>query len=534
MLVKKKGHYVTPKGFKIKHRLASKYYSKNRFKADPETVNQIIDDIPEIREYIDVPFYRAWKKALDNINSIKNAEEFSFDYEFKYPPYEHQKKMIAFIRALPCAALFAEPGTGKTYGAATMIDMRLKKGVIKNALIIAPRSIIRTGWYHDITKFTDIKPMIVHPSVNYGSVPDENFKKEKTVAGRLHMEGYNVYISTPDYVGNHIDDFINKKFDQVVVDESTMIGNLSDRTKEVLKLRDSIKYRLVMTGTPGDIEKIYNQMSFVDMCLEPTITKFREKYMIPDPYRKFVYNPAFGAADIIADKIRDRSLYLSKAECLDLPPRITKTIEVEPSDKIRKAYRKLYNESFVMINDKELTPKTKMTEVLKLHQILQGHVLIDEELEVIDKNPPKLKAIKKMVEDHDGKVIVWAHYRQDFANLKRIFKKYDPAVINGATRSVEDEEEKFRGDSKVMIAQPMSAKFGHTWCQAKLMIYYSYSYGLIAYLQSRDRNHRIGQDESVTEIRLTSGGIEDKILESIDSKKETAQDILDSIDEIQI
>lgn len=535
MIQKKNGFYNCK--FKVDHPLAKKYYSGSKFKDNPETVLKILDDIPELRAHIDYDYYKAWVAALKRSESLKRCKDFNFSYDFKATPFQHQRLAIAFMLSLPCSALFAEPGTGKTLAASVLMDMRIKKGTVKKALVICPLSIMKTGWLADIEQFTHyIKPIIVHSVKGNIKVPNEDWKNYKTIADKIHAPNYNVFISTPDTVSNHIDDFINGGFDQVIIDESTMIASDSNRTKNVGKLRDHIKYRVVMSGTPGDLEQLYRQLNFVDMPLPGTMGEFHAKYYYQNPKYHYLKKPLAGAEEKVAKIIKDRCLYIRRSECLDLPPRMTQVREITPSKKVLKHYREVYKDLYTIIQDEELTPQNKLESIIKLHQILNGHTKIDGELKIIDENPPKVKEVKSIVEETPGKIIIWAHFREDFANLERALAEYNPAVINGSTNDSEAQEDKFKTDPscKVMIAHSKSCRFGHNWTTANTTIFYTYTYSSIDFNQSRDRNYRIGQGDSVLEIILTGGGIEDKIVEAIQTKTDFAQDILDNIESLKL
>jgi hypothetical protein len=136
-----------------------------RFPMRPEVVADMFELIPELGRYLSHAFYDYWIKALGRSQVIKEAplDRLKIDTSMlKYQPFDHQYRAIAFSLNLPSCGLFMEIGTGKTFVALANMAIRLSKGRVKKPLVIAPLSILRTGWHADATKFTDLKPMIVH------------------------------------------------------------------------------------------------------------------------------------------------------------------------------------------------------------------------------------------------------------------------------------------------------------------------------------------------------------------------------------
>jgi SNF2 family DNA or RNA helicase len=310
----------------------------------------------------------------------------------------------------------------------------------------------------------------------------------------------------------------------VIVDESTMIKNSqADRSKAIHKLGHRARYRIAMTGAPvtNHFEDIFSQMYFVDQCLGPSITKFKNRYMFqPNKFVPYMWKEKEGSTEKIKPLMADRVLRITKDECLDLPPRTELVREVQLSDRCRKHYRSMHEEMYALMESgEEITAAMRLTQTLKLQQITGGFIFDTEnsELLVIDEKPPKIREVLATLAEAspETKVIIWAWFRHDFALLERHLKPYGPRTINGATSvsKIPEIVESFRDDPshRVLLAHPGSCKFGHTWNWATLSIFYSYSYDVEAYIQSRDRNYRLGQREKVTEITLVGSQVDRKI-----------------------
>ena len=80
---------------------------------------------------------------------------------------------------------------------------------------------------------------------------------------------------------------------------------------------------------------------------------------------------------------------------------------------------------------------------------------------------------------------------------------------------------------RFFIGQPSTGGYGITLTAATTVIYYSNSYNLEHRLQSEDRAHRIGQDNSVTYVDLVSPGtVDEMIIKALHDKRNIAQTVL--------
>ncbi len=134
---------------------------------------------------------------------------------------------------------------------------------------------------------------------------------------------------------------------------------------------------------------------------------------------------------------------------------------------------------------------------------------IEDTVTVFDENP-KLAALDELLDsilaDPPNKVIVWCYYRVELdiveAHLKK--KGWSHVRVDGTTgEAIQDLVDKFNDDPtiRVYLAQ-ISTGVSVTMNSAAYMIYYSLTYSLGWYLQSIDRNYRIGQTKNVTVYRL--------------------------------
>ena len=140
-----------------------------------------------------------------------------------------------------------------------------------------------------------------------------------------------------------------------------------------------------------------------------------------------------------------------------------------------------------------------------------------------------------VLEELEGKAIIWAHWRYDIATIVReIEKEYPGSVMTyyGDT-TVEDRQKAIKEiqnpESKVrfLVGTPQTAGYGITLTGASTMIYYSNGYDLEKRQQSEARIDRIGQKKPMTYIDiLAEDTIDEKIVKSLRKKVNIATEIM--------
>ena len=171
-----------------------------------------------------------------------------------------------------------------------------------------------------------------------------------------------------------------------------------------------------------------------------------------------------------------------------------------------------------------------MTRVMRLHQIVAGHLVADDDngtREITDLKSNRVDDMMEVLEQHEGQAIIWAIYRHDFAKIKERLLKEGLKVgeywgaINDKDREAADTAFQ-AGRLDVMLANPAVAARGRTWTRGSLAIYYTNAYNFEYREQSEDRNHRIGTEESPLYVDLLARGtVDERIVLNLKEKKRT-------------
>ena len=238
--------------------------------------------------------------------------------------------------------------------------------------------------------------------------------------------------------------------------------------------------------------------------------------------------------DKLTADISPHSYRVTKKECLDLPDKIYQQIYVEMSKEQKKAYMQLKEHAITMIEDKLLTAANAITLMIKLHQIVCGNVY-DDEGNVTRLPCPRLDTLKQILERTNGKVIIWAVFKEDIRRISEMLGE-KAVCYYGEIRNSDRELaiRAFQTDERIQyfIANEAASR-GLTLTSSSSSIYYSNSYKLETRLQSEDRNHRIGQTESVTYTDLICRGtVDERIIDALRGKKNLSDSILDNLGSI--
>ena len=467
------------------------------------------------------------------------------NYKFKTKPYKHQLDALEISWNKEVYAYFMEMGTGKTKVLIDNMSMLYDNGKIDGALIIAPKGVVGT-WYKQ-----EIPTHLVDHVENKAILWQSNFTKEYSKKlgtlfksdSDLHILIMNVEALSTTKGVDFASKFLSSHNTLMAIDESTTIKNpKAKRTKNILRLSKLAKYRRIMTGSPVTKNPLdlYSQCEFLDpYCLDfASYYAFRNRYAemkTANFYGRSVQIVArFRHLDELAEKLKPFSFRVLKEECLDLPEKTFMKRVIELSKEQKELYAQMKKMALAMLNGKVVTTKTALTQIMRLHQITCGHFTADDgSMQDIKNN--RLDELMNVLDEIEGKVVIWAHYQYDVKKIiKEIQKVHGPGSVvdyYGLTPKEirQNNIEKFQNDDavKYFVGTPATGGYGITLTAASNMIYYSNGYDLEKRLQSQDRIHRIGQTKPVTYIDLIAEDtVDNRIVKALRKKINIASEVM--------
>lgn len=447
--------------------------------------------------------------------------------------YQHQQAALATMIGSEYFALFCEQGTGKTVILLAELEALWENGEITGALVIAPNGVHRNWISKEIPEHLSIDSIAEYYKA--GSVRQaKRIEGMMARSGRLKVLAIGIDSVNTKKGLSAARRFLHEERCVLIVDESTRIKNPdAARTKKVLSLRDEAAMRRIATGRPitRAPQDLYTQLEFLRPGLAGTRTyrAFVAKYcqLLPrhhplvqhivaksrarrvDPQviaRDDEGRPLYRNLDHLRDLVKPFSFSVKKEDCLDLPPKIYKTIEFELTPQLQRAYNE-------MVQDKLFTDPETGNFVLsaanggarmKLQQITSGFINHGSEIIGLGENP-RLAMLKEIVTDIDSQFIVWARFVEEIRLIGELLESLGISFALHYGATPQDERERIikgfqAGEFQAFVANPATAGIGLTLTAAETAIYYSNDDDLEHRIQSEDRCHRIGTREDLDHV----------------------------------
>tara|TARA_R110000787_G_scaffold103760_1_gene210380 strand:+ start:27 stop:1043 length:1017 start_codon:yes stop_codon:yes gene_type:complete len=329
----------------------------------------------------------------------------------------------------------------------------------------------------------------------------------------------------------------------MAIDESTTIKNpKAKRTKNILSLAPLATYRRVMTGSPVTKNPLdlYTQCQFLDIhhLGHESYYSFRNRYALMKSAnisgRSINLVVGYQNLGELSDKLKPFSYRVLKEDCLDLPDKVYMKREIQLTDEQKKLYKQMREEALATLNGKTVTTMTALTQLMRLHQITCGHFSADDgTIQEVKNN--RLSELLDVLEEVEGKAIIWAHYQHDVKNIfKLLEEKFGPgSAVHYYGKTLPEERDyaikNFKTNDKVrfFIGTPATGGYGITLTQASTVIYYSNGYDLEKRMQSEDRAHRIGQKKTVTYVDIIAEEtVDTKIVKALRKKINIASKVM--------
>lgn len=404
----------------------------------------------------------------------------------EYSLYAHQQIALALLEAHDGFMLAMAQGTGKTLPTLC----RILNDDIQSALIVAPKATMAV-WTRDIEKFTP--------------------EAQEELNRKVEVINYDMVWRRKKY---------DRAWDCIVLDESHFIkSRTSRRASFLLKLALKAKNKYCLTGTPignGRLEDIWAQFSFMAPVMGyrgyvgselfgGAYSVFLDRYCALDQY----YKPyRYFNVDEIQDIIDDNSFRILKEECLDLPEKLPEEYwDIEIGD--MPAYKELHKHS--TLEELRLIAENPLARRAKMRQVCSGFV--HDEFGVIHElKNNKIKALNEFLDGHEGKLVIYCHFRKSILNVSEVLKKrkIKHVLLYGDTKNKEVWRD-FQSDEsiRVIVCQYQSASTGIDLYAADTMLFYEPTDSSTTYEQCKDRIHRIGTVNKCSYICFrTEGTIE--------------------------
>lgn len=441
----------------------------------------------------------------------------------------HQRAAVEKLQGLRVGGLLMDMGTGKTL---TLMEfVRLRQHKIDRVVYFCPVSLKETVLY-------ELQHHIEDPSVY---VFDDRTRQGRIPTAFWYIVGIES-VGQSDRVTLAVNELITDKT-FVVLDESDMCKNhRAVRTMRITAMSQRARYRMILTGTAvGEgVEDLYSQMYF----LSPEILGYRSFYSFAQNHLE--YSDKFPGlvvrhlnTDWIASKIEPYVYQVKKDECLTLPDKLYCTRYFSMTCEQKALYRRAKEEILMQAPDDELDSYTIFRLFTALREIVSGFWMqhVDPSLrrwaQYRDAEPTLLTCEHGRIKCLEGalaeipaneKVIIWTHFHYSTEQiLEAIAQQYGDESFSrydGTAEKRDHELERWRRESRFLVASPKCGARGLTLNEAAYTIFYNNDFPYRIRQQAEDRNYRIGQDRRPVYIDLVCrDSIDERIFRALSRKE---------------
>lgn len=439
---------------------------------------------------------------------------------------QHQEEGIAFLTGEHAGLLAFEQGLGKTLVAIDAFRRLVEYGKADKMLVICPNSLKR-NWVAEIAKFAP--GLTVEIAEGSARTRRQVFANSKARVVVTSYETARVEVTA-------ILALVDTYRTVLVLDESHAAKNWRSLTSTSMRhFAPRCEYRWLLSGTP-----VTNTPADLFTQVEIIAPGKRSLGSMESFMERMEEDPAAAFAKPVLDRL---VLRRTKEQCLDLPEKSFTDILVE----LPLWQRKLYNDmrEQMVCDIKGMSGEqyrafasTALAQLTRLSQLASNPALLFPE---ITESPAKFEVLDGLVGDilsvSGRKVIIWSTYVRNIEALLARFSPHGAVAIYGGVEAAERQEvaARFQGDpdTRILIANAAAAATGFTLTSASFTIYESVSWRYDHYAQSQDRNHRIGQTQPVSYLRLVAEDtIDQAIARALERKAGMARSLLSDTDEV--
>lgn len=374
----------------------------------------------------------------------------------KWSPHPYQRKAVKFLLEHCAAALFLDPGLGKTSITYATLKTLKNKGLFKGALVLAPLRPTYSVWPPEQAKWEEFKDFSV--GVLHGDGKDDVLKEEHDIYV-MNFESLEWLFGAPEPDWKKIKDLAEReekkaswkvkrrvvqarvkllfsKVDVLVIDELSKMKHVdTKRFKAIKPYLQKFVRRWGLTGSPASngLMDLFGQCYCLDLgkALGPYITHYRNKYFYPTGFGGYDWALQEGAAKAIYRAIKPLALRMEAEDYIKMPKIIPVTVYVDLPPAARKVYDDMEDELFAELEGQEFVAVNAASASIKCQQIANGALYKDKvdpltglpirgKREWLPVHTVKLEAMQELIDEMQGAPMLWGyHFGHD---LERIVK----------------------------------------------------------------------------------------------------------------
>lgn len=448
-----------------------------------------------------------------------------------YVPKAYMKKAIKWLLEHAAAALFLDPGLGKTGITLAALKVLFKQGMINRVLVIAPLRVCYSVWPREVEKWADFQHMKI--GVLHGPEKEDVLRSDAEILV-INPEGLQWLLAKE--VFKHL------KAEVLIVDESTRFKNSqSIRFKNLRGVIGKFRYRWILTGTPmsNGFLDLFAQLYIVDegRALGRYITHYRNKYFDRTGFGGYTWELREGSERAIYRAIKPYALRLQAEDFLELPKVVEVNVTVDLPPKVRDIYESMENEAFAIIDEEGFGAGHAAAALNKCRQIANGALYRDDSKEFVSLHYEKCMALESLLEERNGRCTLVAYeFEHDYKQSEKYFGKKLPRIGGGVSAKEADKlvAKWNAGDLPVLLVHPASAGHGLNMQDCELadaIVWYGLTFDLELWDQLNRRLYRQGAKFKQMYIYriIAANTVEYGMIRSIEKKDKKQKNFLQAL-----
>lgn len=476
------------------------------------------------------------EELINNLGNNSNIELITTPSEFQGELRPYQQRGFSWLSFLEKwnfgACLADDMGLGKTIQLIVfLLYLKQENMLFKPTLIVCPTSVI-SNWEKEVKKFAPILKTVIHHGDKRKK--DNNFIKQ--------IKAQELVITSYSLVYRDLSTLSNVEWQGIVLDEAQNIKNFQAKQSQAVRKLNT-EFRIALTGTPVEnrLSELWSIIDFLNPGYLGNIQFFQRRFAIP--IEKYGDKDSLNTLRSLVQPFILRRLKTDKNIIQDLPEKQEMNVFCGLSIEQAQLYQELVDKSLEEINESEGIKRRGLilTLLMKLKQVCNhpAHFLKEKTIDLSSRSG-KLLRLEEMLEElvsEGDRALIFTQ----FAEWGKLLKPYleqklevETLFLYGATSREKRQEmvDRFQNDPQAPPLFILSLKAGGTGLnltRANHVFHIDRWWNPAVENQATDRAFRIGQKQNVQVHKFVSTGtLEEKINDILESKKQLAEQTIDS------
>ena len=461
-----------------------------------------------------VPHQEDEVRVLRNLGFDTPAPiEHHYDFPGRFQPFIHQKTTSAFLTTNPWCFCLNGMGSGKTISVLWSYDYLKSTGQANRMLVVAPLSTLVRTWADEVfSNFPGLTSAVLHGTMD---------KRLKLLA-----VPHDIYIINHD--GIKSPEMLKaleerKDIDVLVPDEMASFRTAGTaRFKAMHRLVQGRKYVWGLTGTPtpNAPTDAWAQCKLIAPTKVPKyFGAFRDSVM--KQITQFKWAPRESALELVRNAMQP-AIRFSREECIDLPPTLHQTREVDLTPEQKRAFDDMVRTFRAEYAGGQVVAVNEAVKMGKLVQICCG-TAYSATGDVVLPSRPRIEEVRDIIEEADAKVIVFVPLTAALEHLaKELSQHFSVEIVHGGTSKTERDRIfgafQKQKDPRVLVANAAAMSHGLTLTAANTIVWYAPPTSNEIYEQANARIVRPGQKLSTLIVHIESTPLEAKMYDRLRKK----------------